>query len=478
MKLPVVFDPAIVEELAERLVGHSLHAYREAVANAYDADSPKILIENSAKSISFEDWGEGVEDVTAFTTIGRPSKAKILETPKYNRKPIGSKGLGFLSYFKLGRQVMLSTNNGIVGYRIIRTPNAPLEADTTTASANSFLDHKGLKVEITKLKRMIDDEELTKYLKMYFSLIMCRGFSITINGKELIPKRLSPTVSIETKFGKIVGDFHHHGGGVADIYCRGLFVCKTGIEAGRNFQAWVDCDFLVPQAGREDFVKDNLAWNLFLDAMKTYALKFPRSGETITPRFEQTMKKILKALGNVATELGMRVEGKIPVSPSQHLPNETPTIEGETGQEHEEKGESRPHKPIEKRVPDYDKMHNYLPTGKMGKILKTDYGINLVYGQRDDQLSPIVPETPNTLIYNHSSEILKTITIEEKRTHGASTAYLLIPYLARAYVHLLPTQTTENPDELADSLTNRLYKKLIHIQKPSVPSDTKRESWN
>ena len=471
MKLPVTFDPAIIEELAEHLVSHHLHAYREGIANAYDADSPKIVIENSPQKISFEDWGSGIEDLDVFCHYGSARKREILQTPVYGRKPIGRKGLGFISYWKLGNQITLSINNGIVGYRVIRKKDDPMILDATPGSADSFLNHKGLKAEITKLKRMADDKELRDYLKKYFSLIMCRGFSITLNGKELIPRKLLSTVKIETKFGQIVGDFVNRASGVADLYCCGVFVRKELIDATRMFQAWVDCDFLEPDSARGDFVKDNLAWKSFLEAIKTYILRYPRSGETRTPLFELAMKKLFRALGNVSVELGVRVEGEIPTSASQ---GETPTIKGETGQ-CENRDKSGTHNPVQKRVPSYDKMHTFLPTGNIEKVLKTDYGIKLVPGYLQDELSPLVPQTPNIIVYNRSSDILKAIAIEEKRTHSASTIYLFIPYLARAYVHLLPKEKTEDPENLTDKIANGLYKRLFSTRAQKVPTELKQD---
>lgn len=469
MKIAIEFDPAIVEELAERLVAHHLHAYREAVANAYDADSEKVIITHTPETITFEDYGSGASDVAAFCKIGAPTKREITETPIHKRKPIGQKGLGFLSYFKLGRTVTILINNGIIGYKIVRDTQNPLVAEAINGPVNSFLEHQGVKVEITNLKRAVDPEELAAYLKRYFPLIMSRGFQIIMNGKELSHKDLEPKTILSTKYGRIVGNFTHHGAGVADVYCRGLFVCKLLVDATRHFTAWVDCDFIIPEAGRENFVKDNDEWQAFFEAVKKQGQFYPRAHGTIEPKHETSIKRLLQALGTVTKEMGLRVEGEMPQSPRKS----TPTVEGETGQEPTHEQKPKESKLTQKTVPEYDKMHTYK-SGHIGKILKTDYGIQFQWAHLEGELSPIVPQTPNVLVWNYSSEITKRIMAYNKRSRGGTIIPISIPYVARAYAQLL---IKDPPQKTVDLIASGLYKKLVRINTTPILTETTQETW-
>jgi hypothetical protein len=109
-------------QLGEQLIKSESIALMELVKNSYDADSPfcTIHMENpdnrNAGSITIEDHGEGMTADTirnVWLEVGTSSKAdqkeKHYRTKKYNRVPLGEKGIGRFGVHRLGRRIELIT---------------------------------------------------------------------------------------------------------------------------------------------------------------------------------------------------------------------------------------------------------------------------------------------------------------------------------------------------------------------------------
>lgn len=466
----IEFDEALVGELAESLVTDYLHAYREAVANAYDADSAKIDIHFDSQKIIFEDYGLGSNDIDPFCAVGSPHKKETLQTSFYKRKPIGQKGLGFLSFFKLGKTVKVSINNGLFGYQVVRDRNKPLIAKTITGAKDAFLSHRGVKVEVTLLKTDAEQAKIEHYLKQYFSLIMSRGFSITVNGKKLDSGTRQINYEVKTKFGRIIGHYRHRGGGVVDVYCRGMWVKKILVDATRNFNAWVDCDFIIPNSGRDDFVKDNAEWEAFFANIKAYGQKFPKTHEEVAPKFEKAIGKVMQALGKVATELGMTLNSKMPVIPANNKDANMLTEQRKKAEVAQEP------KPSNNPKGNPDSLHTKNQPSAIdnikGIIKVAEYnGIKISWASMEGQLNPVIPQTPNELIINQSSEIFDKMDVYS-RNHNSSAVILLIPYIARAYTQLVMDVTEkEINQEKVDQVAHGLYRKMVHASTPNVPTN-------
>ena len=111
----------ILSLLGEQLIGHDHLAIFELVKNAYDADASSaiVIIANLLDMnpiICVQDDGEGMDyDIiaTKWLEIGSDHKKKQREagtrTPKYNRLPLGEKGVGRIACHKLGRRAELVT---------------------------------------------------------------------------------------------------------------------------------------------------------------------------------------------------------------------------------------------------------------------------------------------------------------------------------------------------------------------------------
>jgi signal transduction histidine kinase len=109
-------------QLGEQLIKSESIALMELVKNAYDADSPFCVIhmENpdnrNTGSITIEDNGDGMTaDIirNIWLEVGTNSKAdqkeKHYRTKKFNRVPLGEKGIGRFGVHRLGRRIELIT---------------------------------------------------------------------------------------------------------------------------------------------------------------------------------------------------------------------------------------------------------------------------------------------------------------------------------------------------------------------------------
>ena len=106
--------------LGDELIGSTRLAVFELVKNAYDADSSQVVVRLELDSgnplIVVSDDGEGMSlDVMqkVWLVPGDDHRAKqrkgLARTPKYNRLPLGEKGLGRFAVHKLGDRIELVT---------------------------------------------------------------------------------------------------------------------------------------------------------------------------------------------------------------------------------------------------------------------------------------------------------------------------------------------------------------------------------
>jgi HSP90 family molecular chaperone len=110
------FGPGTLRELATKLYRSPIAVYREAVSNAIDAMTPYEKEETKVEiftgvapdgDIVIEDYGTGIENYDAFTTISQGQKVVRDQVSSYqnvNEKIIGQKGMGKLSFLALSRK--------------------------------------------------------------------------------------------------------------------------------------------------------------------------------------------------------------------------------------------------------------------------------------------------------------------------------------------------------------------------------------
>ncbi len=94
--------PRIIDHLGVSAYSNYTKSIKELVANAYDADATKVNIWINKHEILIVDNGSGMDETgirEGYIPIGSGKKRVIKRTPKYNRLPIGNKGIGKLAGF-------------------------------------------------------------------------------------------------------------------------------------------------------------------------------------------------------------------------------------------------------------------------------------------------------------------------------------------------------------------------------------------
>lgn len=111
------FSPEVLSRLGEELIPNPEQGIIELVKNAYDADATWCEVEfgvseEGGRTLSVSDNGLGM-DANAirdgWLIIGRSGKATRQLTRKFDRLPVGDKGLGRLSALRQGKRVVLET---------------------------------------------------------------------------------------------------------------------------------------------------------------------------------------------------------------------------------------------------------------------------------------------------------------------------------------------------------------------------------
>lgn len=154
----------IIKQLGEQLVSDEVTAIIELVKNAYDADaryvkisvetnempkekglyfSSKKKLQRSRGMIVIEDNGIGMTESEinkGWLRISYSQKRNLLRegklTPKYNRTPLGEKGLGRLSTQRLGSRLELFTHK-----EHIKVENLELQKEIDQENANRIEHH-------------------------------------------------------------------------------------------------------------------------------------------------------------------------------------------------------------------------------------------------------------------------------------------------------------------------------------------------
>ena len=145
----VSFKPRarILKLLGEQLIGNSKLAIFELVKNAYDADadSVKIVINSPEKkencSIEVIDFGgTGMTKDTILNIWLEPGaehretqRKEGIRTPKYNRLPLGEKGVGRFAVHKLGNKIRINTKS-------INEPEYIIEVNWEDQLKNKYID--------------------------------------------------------------------------------------------------------------------------------------------------------------------------------------------------------------------------------------------------------------------------------------------------------------------------------------------------
>jgi len=180
----------------------------EIAANSYDADASivKIISSGENQNIRILDNGCGMDrhDIETLITIAKSQKKDYVEknitTPKYNRRYLGSFGIGIISFLSLGNCIKIFTKKEnqstlflqiekIVDAETLKTCDIKISEVTEGADYNiNLIDNansiSGTTIEISNNK--IDFSSHFKVIRHKLSnLPLSHNFQIELNGSEI-----------------------------------------------------------------------------------------------------------------------------------------------------------------------------------------------------------------------------------------------------------------------------------------------------
>lgn len=185
--------PRLLRLLGDQLIRDANVAVFELVKNAYDADAPECTVtlshpDNPARArIEIIDTGSGMDEnilrnvwMMIGTDFRAEQRAANIRTPRFNRFPLGEKGLGRLSVHKLGRLIRLITRVEGGDELMVEFDWDRLEAAEDLRHAGVILERRkpetfpgkkhGTKVEVAKLRETWKRGELRRLYRAVNSL--------------------------------------------------------------------------------------------------------------------------------------------------------------------------------------------------------------------------------------------------------------------------------------------------------------------
>ncbi len=215
-KYKMTIDYSVLEHLGIGLYSNVPAVLSEAVANAWDADAEnvRISIDSDRRVITIYDDGHGmtVEDINEkYLKVGykkREREPDFGRTQRFERQPMGRKGIGKLSLFSIaniieihsvkdGEKNALRMNSDDIRAKIEGKDHEdyfpdPLQSEVVTISRGTLIKLSGLKKRIDRA-----DEHLRKRLARRFSIIGDDNFKIEIDDHTISAKDRDYYTSIE-----------------------------------------------------------------------------------------------------------------------------------------------------------------------------------------------------------------------------------------------------------------------------------------
>ena len=161
----------------------------EIVANSWDADATRVDITISDDEIVIKDDGCGMsaEDINnKFLYVGYQKREQSVESPKYNRKYMGRKGIGKLSMFSIAREVDVVSKKEMID-----------------ESGTSYFEVSGFRMNIDEITEVIkkehdDSNSLSNY---YPTILQVDENSIENTGTKIVLKNLKKlTTSLTAEY--------------------------------------------------------------------------------------------------------------------------------------------------------------------------------------------------------------------------------------------------------------------------------------
>jgi hypothetical protein len=428
----------LIPELAMRVYSSPFDSFREAIANAFDENSYRVVLSISDAKIVIEDWGNGIKDYDEFRKFGQASKKSR------TGEVIGEKGLGKLSLLSLGKVVCFETNNDNESMKFYMTMEG-FSSPTYNKNTMTFVSHRGTRITITKPIKIHQIDELRAYLQKAFGLRLARGATIIINNESIRPKFTASTGSEQFLFNltKVKEDAHEAkvtgnlkaseaGKGIIDLYIDHVFITSLEVDTKRKFAGWVNCNALTPETSRNNIVQ-NTIYKEFIHLLRQYTSRFALREISIDGHKLTLSRELNVLLKNYLKDMRIHVHARSSINSYKNsVDHKSPTF-----QSSDQKGgdsvleDSKGTLSVAHEVLD-GSMNPPVKREKHQEDNRSSIAVRWEFADLGNEKEPIYFVPPNIIYCNTSNDLYK-FAMEKNRLYGP-TWIRMLPYLARVAV--------------------------------------------
>lgn len=300
----VRLSSGIMDELMDKAYISVYDPFRELIANSYDANAYKVRVEiEDEHNCYIDDDGYGISDFNSFLTKGMTEKRLQKKgTSDSGRALIGEKGLGFLSVFKIAREVEVYSRPGPQTWKVHLTDDLIRNSidngePIPVEQAGDFLTY-GTRVYLRKLKKSFSVAKLYEYVSVAFAPLLTWQFRILINGNEAIAPEL-PGGIMHERSGEgysisLVDPYRVEDRKPVRFYNRGVLVKREVISRRPNLTGFVNTDLSLV-TGRGAYVEDD-QYHKFKKSLDSLVEDIPDSPHYSNVLVQKSLNKLARVL--------------------------------------------------------------------------------------------------------------------------------------------------------------------------------------
>jgi Histidine kinase-, DNA gyrase B-, and HSP90-like ATPase len=323
----VRLSSGIMDELMDKAYVSVYDPFRELIANSFDANAYKVRIEiEDEHNCYIDDDGYGISDFNSFLTKGMTEKrVQKKGTSDSGRALIGEKGLGFLSVFKIAKEVDVYSRPGPQTWKVHLTDDLIRNSidngePIPVEEAGDFLTY-GTRVYLRKLKKSFSVAKLYEYVSVAFAPLLTWQFRVLINGNEAIAPEL-PAGIMHERSGEgysitLVDPYRVEDRKPVRFYNRGVLVKRELIARRPNLTGFVNTD-LALVTGRGAYVEDD-QYHKFKKSLDSLVEDIPDSPHYSNVLVQKSLNKLARVLEKALSTVEITLPAEYKVVNEQQL---------------------------------------------------------------------------------------------------------------------------------------------------------------
>ncbi len=457
----VRLSSGIMDELMDKAYVSVYDPFRELIANSYDANAYKVRIEiEDEHSLYVDDDGYGISDFNSFLTKGMTEKRQARKgVSDSGRALIGEKGLGFLSVFKIAREVDVYSRPGPETWKVHLTDDLIRNSIDTgepipVENAGEFLTY-GTRIYLRKLKKAFSVSKLYEYVSVAFAPLLMWQFRVLVNGNEAIAPEL-PAGLLHERSGEgysitLVDPYRVEDRKPVRFYNRGVLVKREVVPKRPTLTGFINTD-LTLTTGRGSYVEDD-QYHKFKKALDSLVDDIPDAPHYSNVLVQKSLNKLARVLEKALSTVDIPLPAEYKILNEQQLSSTQFRIDLPLSNN----GKKEKVKQI-KIITGAPRLPREI------RAAKTTFGT-----VKEAQLSPAdlpVLTTQDSIILNLSHpHVSQLATIP-----GTYRDLTLMTFVAEGFVDLLGIKNKEEYKELTDKVIREMLKLYGQEVAPPPPN--------